>query len=299
MAKGIELTINEACKHPECFMYVWANDQFLKAINPKYAQIIYVKRANQKKVLMLSADKYLGGFDKVNQYYDAIADAFKSAYDHTPLEALVILAQGGEVAGKNWSEGVYGIGALYPTKFAGVSVGGKEVTVDKETGHILWGTIDITDNDIEPIVDEKGVYQIFGSSDDYIFMSQRKKSGKTFYAATWTDVNGVKHRASDGKEISDSESSNIWGSINLNWDWLKSILNWILSLFGISPIPDIEGSSESLSADNTLPSQKMDGFTSKDPDDPLISSTGALLLLAAGGMLLMNKGKFLKASKRK
>ena len=54
MAKSIELTLEEAKQHPECFMYVWATDQFLAAIEPKYAKIIGAKRANQKKVLMLS-----------------------------------------------------------------------------------------------------------------------------------------------------------------------------------------------------------------------------------------------------
>ena len=284
---AVELTIKQACEHPASFMYVWASDQFLNAINAKYASVIRTKRANQKKVLMLSADKFLGDYTKVNQYYDAIAAAFKEAYDVTPSEALIILAQGGEVAGKNWSEGVYGVGALPTSTFSGISTGdGSTVSVDAATGHIFYGNKDITDESKTVYNNVKGkviAYQLFGKDDfGYVYMSQYNKTRKKYYAQTWTDDNGSNHKATNGNIIGASDGASIWGNITLDWDWIKNILNWLLSIFGITPIPEV-GETKTLSADNTLPNQQADGFV----QEAGMGEAGMILLaLAAGGALL-------------
>lgn len=291
---AVELTIKQACEHPASFMYVWASDQFLNAINAKYASVIRMKRANQKKVLMLSAEKYLDDYTKVNQYYDAIASAFKEAYDVTPSDALLILAQGGEVAGKNWSEGVYGVGALPTSTFSGITTGdGSTVSVDAATGHIFYGNKDITDESKTVYNNVKGkviAYQLFGKDDfGYVYMSQYNKTRKKYYAQTWTDDNGTNHKATNGNIIGASDSASIWGNINLDWDWIKNILNWLLSLFGVTPIPEV-GETKTLSADNTLPNQKADGFV----QEAGMGEAGMILLaLAAGGALLAGgvKGK--------
>lgn len=291
---AVELTIKQACEHPASFMYVYASDQFLNAINAKYASVIRMKRANQKKVLMLSADKYLGDFSKVNQYYDAIADAFKEAYDVTPSEALLILAQGGEVAGKNWSEGVYGVGALPTSTFSGITTGdGSTVSVDAATGHIFYGNKDITDESKTVYNNVKGkviAYQLFGKDDfGYVYMSQYNKTRKKYYAQTWTDDNGSNHKATNGNIIGASDGASIWGNINLDWEFIRNILNWLLSIFGITPIPEV-GETKTLSADNTLPNQQADGFV----QEAGMGEAGMILLaLAAGGALLAGgiKGK--------
>lgn len=298
MAKSIELTISEAIKHPECFMYVWASDAFLNAINPQYAQIIRVKRANEKKVLMLSADKYLGGWDKVQQYYDAIAKAFKEEYKVYPDEGLIILAQGGELAGKNWSEGIYGVGALTDT-FKGVDANGGAVTVDKTTGHIFYNGKDITDESKTVYGNVKGsVFPInYFGVDDFgsIYKSQYNKTLKKYYAASYVNDNGVTISAS-GKVSDGTESNSIWSAITMNWDWIKNILNWLLSIFGVQPIPETGDTSvETLSADNTLPNQKTDGFVTQSG----MGDTGVILLCAAaaGYLLYGTKGKKKKGIK--
>lgn len=294
---AVELTIKQACEHPASFMYVYASDQFLNAIDAKYASVIRLKRANQKKVLMLSADKFLGDYTKVNQYYDAIATAFKEAYDVTPLEALIILAQGGEVAGKNWSEGVYGVGALPTSTFSGVTTGdGSTVSVDAATGHIFYGNKDITDESKTVYNNVKGkviAYQLFGKDDfGYVYMSQYNKTRKKYYAQTWTDDNGSNHKANNGNIIGASDGASIWGNINLDWDWIKNILNWLLSIFGITPIPEV-GETKTLSADNTLPNQQADGFV----QEAGMGEAGMILLaLAAGGALLAGGIKGTKKS---
>ena len=55
----IELTIEQAKQKPETFLYVWADEErFLRYLTPKSANIIRGKKANQNKILLLSADKY-------------------------------------------------------------------------------------------------------------------------------------------------------------------------------------------------------------------------------------------------
>ena len=301
MAKGIELTLDQAIKHPESFLYVWATDEFLGAINPKYAKVIYGKRQNQKKVLMLSADKYLGSWQKVDQYYQEIANAFVEIYGVSPKEALIILAQGGEVAGKNWSKEIYGVGTLPTSTFKGITANGESVTVDKTTGHIYRNNVDITDTSrtVETEIGGKLIpFQLFGTDDlGTTFMSQYNKTLKKYYAESYQTEDGQKYNAYTGKGVSASDSSNIWGNIELNWDWIRNILNWILSIFNIPGIPSVEGSSsvEQLSASNTLPNQKTDGFVSKAGTD----ETGVILLCAAaaGYLLMGKKGKKYKANK--
>lgn len=301
MAKSIELTLEEAKQHPECFMYVWATDQFLAAIEPKYAKIIGAKRANQKKVLMLSADEYLGGFDKVQTYYNEIAAAFKEAYDMTPYQALIVLARGGTVAGKNWSKEIYGVGTLPTSTFKGITANGKSVTVDKTTGHIYRNNVDITDTSrtVEAEIGGKLIpFQLFGTDDlGTTFMSQYNKTLKKYYAESYQTEDGQKYNAYTGKGVSNSDGSNIWGSITMNWDWVQNILNWLLSIFGL-PSLDLTGDSststttqkkEMLSAENTLPSQKADGFVSQRAG---MGETAVILLsAAAAGYLLMGKKK--------
>lgn len=295
----IELTINEAKKHPASFMYVWANDKFLNAINPKHAKIIAMKKANQKKVLMLSADKYLGGFDKVDQYYNAISSEFEKIYGMKPIEALLVLAQGGEVAGKNWDEGVYGVGAIRTNEFKGVTASdGSSISVDATTGHIFYGNVDITDESMTVYSNVKGQvipYQLFGKDDfGYIYMSQYNKTYKKYYAQSWTDDEGTAHKATTGNVSSASDGASIWGNINFDWDWIKNILNWLLSIFGIPTIPEAgSAQSDTLSADNTLPNQKGDGFVTDS--NPL--EAGAIFAALAAAGLLLSGGIKTKKSK--
>lgn len=292
MAKGIELTLDEAKKHPESFMYVFVSDDFLRAIKRQYAEIIFRKRANQKKVLMLSADKYLGDYREWTQYYEAIEASFKEMYGVTPHDALIILAQGGEIAGKNWAEGMYGVGALYPNTFAGVNANGGSVTVDKTTGHIFYNGTDITDESLTIYGDVKGKTMAISFSgkdaNGNVYQSMYNKTYKKYYAYRWTNNDGQKFNG-NGKTVSSDESASIWGNITLDWDFLTNILNWILSLLGMPAIPNVDGSTDTkqLSSENTLPNQTADGFAQ---EAGMTDAAGLLLILAAGGALVATGG---------
>lgn len=262
-----ELTIEQAKKQPANFMYIFASDEFLNAIEKKHADVIRVKRANQKKLLMLSAQKYLGSEDKYTQYTDAIREQFIAYFDCTPAEALVRLAQGKEVAGKNWAKGMYGIGVIKTKKFAGTGV-----TVQAETGDMWENNTPLS---IDHVVygDDGTVCQKFAydSISGNMYMSQKDKKGK-WYAASYSNDNGQTLNAS-GITITGADSGSIWETIILN---LGTFLEWLINLFGGSK-------KETLSAENTLPDQQADGFVY---ESGIGEAGGILLALVAGGTLL-------------
>lgn len=279
-----ELTIDQAKKSPAAFMYVFATDEFLARISKKYAKIIRVKRANEVKLLKLSAKKYLKDFNRYTEYVSAIKTAFINMYGMRPIDALVILAQGGTVAGKNWEKGVFGIGATRNnTTFNGVEVSGNSVTVDPSNGHILCGGKDITatgDTVYSNVNGTAKAYQLFGRTDSGMtFQSQYNKATGKYYAYAFRDeAMGETISASDNRVLSGADGADVWGNIVL---LVEQFIEWLINLFG--------NGRETLSAENTLPSQSADGFTySKNS-----TSEASLILVAllAGGTLLATSGK--------
>lgn len=267
----MELTITQAQKNAANFMYIWADKkEFLQKIDKKYANIIEGKKLNQIKLLKLSAEKYGKSYE---EYISAIREAFIATYDVTPFEALVILAQGGSVAGKNWSEGVYGIGAIYVNVFTN----NQAITVRESDGHILQNGTDITDESrtVYTTIKKQAVpYQLFATVDDVIYMSQYNKTRKKYHAQSYSTAQG-QYSARTGNEINASDTADIWGTILSS---IEIVLQWILSIFG-----GVTTNRETISAENTLPNQQEDGFVQ---EAGFGSATTTLLLLVAGGALL-------------
>lgn len=267
----MELTITQAQKNAANFMYIWADKkEFLQKINKKYANIIEGKKLNQIKLLKLSAEKYGKSYE---DYTNAIREAFIATYDVTPYEALVILAQGGSIAGKNWSEGVYGIGAIYVNVFTNNSA----ITVRESDGHILNNGVDITDESktVYTTIKKQAVpYQLFATVDDVIYMSQYNKTRKKYHAQSYSTAQG-QYSARTGNEINASDTADIWGTILSS---LEMVVQWILSIFG-----GVTTNRETISAENTLPNQQEDGFVQ---EAGFGGATTTLLLLVAGGALL-------------
>lgn len=293
MAAVKSLTVDEARKNPSMFMYVFATDEYLSAISSKYAKIIRGKRANQEKLLKVSADEYLGDWQKWTQYKDAIKQGFHNIYGMTPLEALVRLALGEEVAGRNWNEGVYGVGALYPDTFANVTINGQAVTVDKTTGHIYAGTTDITDTQDGLMYAKVGkntmLFRIFSKQiEGYVFEAEYYKAGNKYYAKTYSTENGT-FNARNGSEVSATEAGSVWENIKLGTfdflEWLKSLL----SIFGIN-ITSTSNSTQTLNAKNTLPNQTADGYVQESG----MSEAAAIALMAVAGGTLLAGGFFRK-----
>ena len=285
------LTVEEAKKNPSMFMYVFATDEYLAAIDSKYASVIRGKRANQEKLLKISADEYLNDWQKWTEYKTAIKAGFEEIYKITPLEALVKLAMGEEVAGKNWAEGVFGVGALHPATFYGTSV-----TVDKTTGHISKDGVDYTDETLtvyKEIGKKATPFQLFATIDGVKYMSEYYKTGKYYYAKSYSSESGT-FNARNGSEVKQTDAGSVWENIQLGaWDfleWLKSLLSY----FGIT-ITSSSNSTQTLNEGNTLPNQKADGYVQESG----MSEAAAIALLAVAGGTLLAGGFFKKKANNK
>lgn len=267
---ALELTIQEAVRKPENFLYIFADEaKFLRYIDSKHAKIIRGKKANQNKVLMLSADAY---GKKYEDYTAAIRQSFIDNYGMTPAQILVKLAQGETVCGKNWSEGVYGVGAV-TNSFAGTSV-----SVDPTTGKILNNGVEVEGQ--QAIFNKKGVACFSAVVDGKTYSSNYRSVGKTFCADQVVDSEGNAYNAS-GKAISSADTSNIWAALIAAGERL---LNWLISLFS----PE-SASTELITKENTVPNQGNDGFTTggTDVQKADLGAIGAAILVttAIGGAI--------------
>lgn len=285
----IELTIEQVKKHPASFLYVFADEQgFLQKINKKYATIIRGKKANQMKVLALSAEKYGKTY---SEYADAVKTGFEEIYGMRPTQALVTLAEGGEVAGKNWSEGVFGVGSL-SNKFKGT-----DITVDPKTGYMQRNgkLLPAYDTNYTDVNGKSVAYQIFyyDEASGNTYMSQYNKTLKKYYAQSYSNTEGQSFAALSGLAIGASDGASLWGNITLGVNWFSNILKWILSIFGIN-LPSIDSSVTTINEDNTLPDQKADGFVY---ESGFGEAGGIVLALVLGGTLLA--GGFKNTKKKK
>lgn len=265
---NVNLTIEEVKKTPQNFLYIFASDKFLSYIDAKYASTIRTKRANQNLVLMRSADKHNKTYE---EYFNAIQDSFIKIFDIKPEDALIKLAMGEEVAGKNWAKGVFGIGKIGRYDFAG-----SNVTTDAQTGYMVVNGEMVSST--EQVFDTKkgsetGLYQqIYKDLDTgKVYVSQYNKTLKKWYAQSYSDADGKTFNA-DGSAIGSADMSTIWEGIGLS---LTTFLNWLLSLFGIST----GNKDEQLTEAKVLPNQVNDGFVFE-------SGSGLLLVAAAAGALI-------------
>ena len=265
----MELTIEQAKRKPANFLYIFADDVFLSKIKNRYSKVIRGKRDNQNKVLMLSAEKYGGTYD---QYRNAISGAFVNIYGISPEQALMRLAEGKDVAGKNWKAGVFGVGATPSSTFTGT-----KITVNETNGYMM------IDGKYLPVYDTVYKTNADGTEGDafqqtYIdkatgntYMSQYDEATKKWYAASISDANGNVTSAT-GATMSASEQATMWGAILLN---IENFINWLISLFGTG--------TKTINETNTLPNQVADGFVH---ENNTTEAGGILLALAAGGLLL-------------
>ena len=284
----IELTIDQVKQHSASFLYIFADETaFLQKIKKEYAAIIRGKKMNQIKVLNLSAEKYGKTYQ---DYVSAVKQAFIDMYGISPANALVKLALGEEVAGKNWAKGVYGIGSL-STKFAGT-----DITVESKTGYLMRDgkRLSVYDTNYVEIKGKTVAYQLYhyDQSSGKTYYSQYNKTLKKYYAGGYSTSDGKQYTAS-GKEVSGSDGASIWGNITLGADWFMNILKWILSIFGIT-LPDFGSSSEMINEENTLPNQTVDGFVYRTG----FGEAGVIAMaLLVGGTLLATGSLNLKKSK--
>ena len=277
---GKAISLEQAKAHPAMFLYVWAHKEFLNAIPKKHANVILGKKANQLKLIYNSA-KELGISE--DEYKNAVNAAFYETYGMRPLEALIKLAQGETIAGKNWEDGIYGIGSLL-TKYND----NKGVTVSKD-GFFYKNGVKVDEStykEKDEYANIKGntmVYKRYWTDPETntTYALRYHKAGKRYYADSYASSNGATF-SPGGIALTAADGSSLWGGIFLNS--VNAFLNWILNLFGLG-----EPERAQITDKNTFPNQQADGFVY---NEPMISGATALMLLAAGGMLLYgSKGK--------
>ena len=243
----MKVTIAQIKQNPAEFLYLFAVDAFLNKLDSKSASIIRGKRTRQAKVLQVACvDEGADYATVVKQLNEILIENF----GHSGAECLKILADGGEIAGKNWAKGIYGIGA---TTYEGFS--GTDITVDKSTGKLLQGGVEIP-----------GQTAVYGrKSTTYTanvggttYTSQYKKG--QYSAGTYTNAEG-KTFTPTGQTAGLGDFSNIWTSISSFSPMIENLLNWLMSMFPTQ----LQGNTI-ITQQNTVPSQK-DGFVQSSSID--------------------------------
>ena len=294
MAK-LELTLDQARKQSAIFLYIFASDKYLSYIDKKYATVIKGKRANQRKLLTLSAQAYINsdaqyGGKEYNEYVEAVRQGFIETYGMEPTDALIKLALGETVAGKNWAEGVYGTSGIGKA----ATFYGTNVSVDPSNGHIFKDGKDYTDESktvYKEIKKQAVPYQLFATIGETTYMSQYNKTYKKYYAQSYSTAEGS-FKASSGAVLGASNAATVFENVQLGALDFLSWIQQLLAFFGINLNFGSSSSStttETINETNTLPNQQADGYVQTAGMDYL---TGALLAAVAAGTLFVGiKGK--------
>lgn len=250
------LLSNKILKNPANYLYMFASTQFLAKIDAKHRGIIAAKAFYQKKTVV----NEVGNFN-----YDAaraeLREAIIATYGYTPAECLTRLARGEEVAGKNWAQGIYGVGAVKRNNFqqditisvdpatGAITKSGKQVSTDSD---FISGKSKKTGNIIGYYYKDKKTGRTYTSHYD--------KTTKTWYAGTMTDKDANVFNA-DGTEVGESAVASIWESVI---GGVEQFVTWLLDT-----IKPSEGETV-LTADKVLPEQT-DGFVTVEGEGDSMS----------------------------
>ena len=266
-------SLQSYCENPANFLYIFAGDSFIAKLGRTASYVISKKKANQKKLLNTAA---VDAGISYNAAMNKIAEAFKNYYGMTPANALITLANGGEVAGKNWKAGVYGISGKEvlvnysaPGANSNVAIDANGQFINKSTGAAL--TTEIVS---------------YGISGKPNCVRYTDASGNT-YTANYTKRNGWaagkfnnketgNTYTADGQIASAADSASIWESLALNF---QKLIEWLISLFNATN----NSNETAITAAATQPSQE-DGWVYNAGVSPWI------LVAVAAGTLLMSGG---------
>lgn len=267
-----KVTLDDALKCPTDFLYIFASDTFLSQLDQKSAAIIRSKRRNQQQLLISITERsnYNAGVQKV-------AAAIKDAFGFTPAQILIKLAEGEQIAGKDWTKGIYGIGATQREGFSGSN----GVTVDKTTGKIMQNGVEVTGQTAIYGKRKGKEYTTYTADIDGVTYCSVYSNG-SYYAGTYTNAEGTSFNA-EGTKIGLAGFSDIWNSIVSFMPYISQILTFLRGIF-----PSIFGGGESrtvITAANTLPSQS-DGFVTGGTD---WKSVGIFAGIAAAIYAVFNK----------
>ena len=273
------MTKQDIQKNPINFLYAFSNTNFealvKKYISAKAAKTIAAKRVNQIAYLQI----LYGGANKREEALTDVQTAIMAQYALTPQQILNKLLAGETVAGKNWQQGVFGIGQTKGTTYADNA----DLKVDKTTGKVYNSAGEELKGTIAPLYqnDEKGNTYISGyyyaTEEGKAYTTKRAADGK-YYAYTYGTSEGM--YAADGSSVEAADFASVWDNIATALPFIEKLLNWIASLVQ-SFVP--------ISTKNTIPAQTE--FISNTDSDIDIASVGILGAVALGSFLLIGANK--------
>lgn len=240
-------TLTSILQCPIDFLYLWASDEFIAQLGSK-ARIIREKRYNQYQTLWKTMEDNVKTSSRAEQlevyqsWLKQISQAMQDVYGMTPATILQKLAMGESVVGKNWKQGIYGIGDLQTT-FAQNSA----VTVDSASGKILVSGVE-TDGQM-PIIGEGGAitgYSYYDRAANRQYQSGVNAGGQ-FGAVCYSSPDGVE--SATGGNFDPSQGS-FWQNANNYMPLINKIIDWIMSIFNLLP-----GNRVVLTQENTVPDQ--------------------------------------------
>lgn len=238
-------TLANVLQCPIDFIYLWASDGFIAQLGSK-ARIIKEKKYNQYQTLwkiMVDNVKSNNSADLQDAYIDwtnQIADAIKNTYGMTPAIILQKLAMGEDVLGKNWKQGIYGIGEVQSTFSQN-----NAVTVDGSTGKIMVNGV-AADGQV-PIYGANGVvtgYSYYDKTANAQFQSGVNANGQ-YGAACYSNESGV--QSATGGTF-DQSTGSFWSNAANYIPLIQRVIEWLVSLFGA-------GERVVLTRQNTVPEQ--------------------------------------------
>ena len=154
------------------------------------------------------------------QWTSEIASAIKDTYGYTPGEILVRLAMGQEVAGKNFKNGVYGVGNTPTTSF----VQNSSVQVNPLTGVVMQNGL--------PMQNQTAVYGHDGSVIGYSTQVGGEQYQSYFVGGKY---NALSFSNSDGVQYAnggafDASNASFWQNANNYMPIINSVLSWLTSI---------------------------------------------------------------------
>ena len=258
-------------KSPIDFCYIFVTQDYLT----KIAQVFSQKHAVNIKSKYTNAARYISGWGKNNgKTYDEakqyVRNLIKEQYGYSPEQILIKWANGEMVAGKDYKNGVYGVGATPQLTFnqdasAKVDPTSGAISFGDNSPEALWRTIDTEGKTIEMN------YTLGGKT----YTSRYNPSTGQFMANTYGDASGMQF--ANGSEYTASKASSTWENLNTALPMVKDFMSWLASLIK-EFVP--------ITAANTVPTQSDYYVEDKSTSIAGFGIIGALLL---GGVLLGTK----------
>lgn len=246
-----KVPFSDLLKTPSDYLYIFADDDYLKRLSARRRAVIASKKVIQVKfVNTVAVDNGLS----LPQAAAKISDAIVDTYGLTPGKILIKLALGENVAGKNWSAGVYGVGATKSNTF----VQNSSISVDGLTGKILNGGVEVPNQ--TPVYDTyKGKTYITGYSatvNDVAYSSlidkaAYKKGNTIYYSNTVGTTSGIQY--ANGTTFNTADGSSIWDNILAAFPLFGKFIQWIISLFKIDVINPVDAAPAQMEYLDTEP----------------------------------------------